>query len=48
MFGKELAQQSVEIFIGTAFPGSVRMRKVVSQLQFTYGKDSCWIVTLIM
>src|ERR1035437_2402643 len=34
MFGEELAQQAVEIFVGAAFPGGVRMRKVVPQLQF--------------
>jgi len=34
VFWKELAQQAVEIFVGTAFPGGVGMRKVVTQFQF--------------
>lgn len=33
VFGKKLAQQAVEIFFGAAFPGCVRMRKVVARLQ---------------
>jgi hypothetical protein len=32
-FGKELAQQAVEIFAGAAFPSCVVMRKAVSPLQ---------------
>jgi len=37
VFGKELAQQAIEVFVGAALPGCVRMRKVVAQFQF--GRD---------
>ncbi len=33
VFGKELAQQPIEVFVGAALPRSVRIRKVVPQLQ---------------
>jgi len=35
VFGKELAQQAVEVFVGAALPGSVRMRKVVAPFSST-------------
>jgi hypothetical protein len=35
VFGKELARQAIEIFVGGALPGGVGMRKVVAQLQFS-------------
>ncbi len=34
VFGKELAQQAIEVFVGAALPGGRRMRKVVALLQF--------------
>ena len=37
MFGEELAQQTVEVFVGAAFSDCVRMHEVVAQLQFFRG-----------